>query len=517
METPPSTGPGGTRPYWSDGTSRLPRPKLDTNLECDVVIIGGGMTGLTTAYLLTSAGKSVVLLERGRLAEGDTGYTTAHLTMVTDARLTDLVRRFGPDHGQAVWDAGLAAISQIDTIVRTHDIACDFQWVDGYLHAPQSNDGLDLSAFEDEAALAVELGFDAELLARVPALDRPGIRFPGQARFHPAKYLADLARVIETRGGRIYESSLVDGFAEQPRHVRANGHTVKAEHLVIATHNPLAGIQGVASAALFQTKLALYSSYVVAGLVPRGTVPDALYWDTAAPYHYLRLQPAGERDLVIFGGADHKTGQETDTTACYAQLERTLATLIPGITVTQRWSGQVIETPDGLPYIGPTAEQQYVATGFGGNGMTFGTLGAMMTADAILGRSKPWAELFEPGRKALGRGLWEYIKENADYPYYMVRSRFAGAEGRAHRSIPRGHGAVIEESGTRLAVYRDTDGATHVRSATCTHMGCIVAWNAAERTWDCPCHGSRFAPNGEVISGPAQSPLAEPAVPAHES
>ncbi len=516
METSPSTGPGSTRPYWSEHPRRLAYAKLDTNTQCDVVIVGGGLTGLTTAYLLSSAGQSVVLLERGRLGEGDTGYTTAHLTMVTDERLTDLVRRFGRDHAQAVWDAGLAAISQIDTIVRTHDIACDFEWVDGYLHAPLDDEQFDERSFDADAALAVELGFDAEVLARVPLADRPGIRFPGQARFHPGKYLTALARAIEMRGGRIYESSPVDGFGDRPRHVRANGHTVEAERIVIATHNPLAGVQGVASAALFQTKLALYTSYVVAGLVPRGSVLDGLYWDTADPYHYLRLQTAGEQDLVIFGGADHKTGQEADTTACYAKLERTLKALIPGIAVNWRWSGQVIETPDGLPYIGETADRQHLATGFSGNGMTFGTLGAMMTADAILGRKNPWVDLFEPGRKALGRGLWEYIKENADYPYYMVRSRFAGDEGRRHRSIPRGHGAVIEEGGTKLAVYRDTEGATHLRSATCTHMGCIVGWNAAERTWDCPCHGSRFKPNGEVLAGPATTPLPEASVPALE-
>jgi glycine/D-amino acid oxidase-like deaminating enzyme/nitrite reductase/ring-hydroxylating ferredoxin subunit len=514
METRPSTGPGSTRPYWSEGAGESAHQKLDRNLECDVVIVGGGITGLTAAYLLTRAGKSVILLERARLAQGDTGYTTAHLTMVTDERLSNLVRRFGRSHGQAVWDAGLAAISQIDTIVRHHGIACDFEWVDGYLHSPLNGSEDETAAFEEDAALAVELGFDAEVVARVPLVDRPGIRFAGQARFHPRKYLAHLARTIESQGGRIYESSPVDAFADHPRHVRANGHTVAADHLLIATHNPLAGVQGVASAALFQTKLALYASYVVAGEVPKGAVPDALYWDTADPYHYLRLQPGGERDMVIFGGADHKTGQETDTTTCYAELERTLAALIPGINVTERWSGQVIETPDGLPYIGATAENQHVATGFAGNGMTFGTLGAMMTADAILGRPNPWAELFEPGRKALGRGLWEYVKENADYPYYMMRSRFAGDEGRTLRSIPRGHGAVIEENGTKLAVYRDADGATQVRSATCTHMGCIVAWNAAERTWDCPCHGSRFKPTGEVMAGPAKSPLAEAAVPA---
>ena len=207
------------------------------------------------------------------------------------------------------------------------------------------------------------------------------------------------------------------------------------------------------------------------------------------------------------GGEDHKTGQEPDTERCYRRLEQRLTALVPGIELTHRWSGQVIETPDGLPYIGASADHQYAATGFSGNGLTFGTLAAMMTTDAILGRRNPWADLFDPGRKALGSGLWDYLKENADYPYYMIRDRFAGAQGRSLREVRRGEGKVIERNGQKAAVYRDAAGAVTIRSATCTHMGCLVAWNPAERTWDCPCHGSRFTPAGDVLAGPAETPL----------
>jgi Rieske Fe-S protein len=195
------------------------------------------------------------------------------------------------------------------------------------------------------------------------------------------------------------------------------------------------------------------------------------------------------------------------TTACYHRLERSLVALVPDVEIAHRWSGQVIETPDGLPYIGQTADHQYAATGFAGNGMTFGTLGAMIASDGILGRQNPWADLFEPGRAAIRRGLWDYIKENADYPYYLIRDRFAGAEGRSVRSMKRGQGKVIDRNGTAVAAYRDESGATTERSAICTHMGCVVSWNDAERTWDCACHGSRFKPNGDVIAGPAESPL----------
>jgi Rieske Fe-S protein len=190
-------------------------------------------------------------------------------------------------------------------------------------------------------------------------------------------------------------------------------------------------------------------------------------------------------------------------------LERALRAKVPQISLSHRWSGQVIETPDGLPYIGRFGDHQYAATGYSGNGMTFGTLAAILIADAIQGRQNPWAELFDPGRAALRRGAWDYIKENADYPYYLIRDRFAGAEGRSLRSVRRGEGKVIEHRGSKVAAYRSPAGALTVRSATCTHMGCVVAWNQAEKTWDCPCHGSRFAVRGDVISGPAGAPLAD--------
>lgn len=502
--------PQDTSPYWSSSASFPQFAKLTEETHADVVVVGGGITGLTAAYLLASAGKSVVLLERGRCALIDTGHTSAHLTMVTDARVTELAKRFGRTHAQAVWDAGLAAIAGIDDILRDQEIEAGFEWIEGYLHAPiDDNTAAQASALREDEQLAASLGFDVTYLDEVPIAGVPGVRFDGQARIHPRKYLAGLAKAITAKGGRIYEHSEASEFCEEPPAVKANGHTVTCDDIVIATHNPLVGVSGLAGATLFQTKLALYTSYVVAGTVQKGVVPDALWWDTADPYRYLRVEPHRDHDLLIFGGEDHKTGQETDTNACYRRLEAQLMHLNPDVELTHRWSGQVIETPDSLPYIGRSAEHQYSATGYSGNGLTFGTLAAMMISDAILGRENPWAELFDPNRKALGRGLWEYIKENADYPYYMIRDRFAGTEGRSLRAVKRGQGKVISRDGAKVAAYRDPSGSVTLRSAICPHMGCTVGWNPAEHTWDCPCHGSRFKPNGQVISGPAESPLAE--------
>jgi glycine/D-amino acid oxidase-like deaminating enzyme/nitrite reductase/ring-hydroxylating ferredoxin subunit len=498
-----------TKPYWADSASMPRFSRLDHDETVDVAIVGGGITGLTAAYFLSRDGLRVALLERSRCAEIDTGHTSAHVTMVTDARLTALTKHFGRDHAQAVWDAGLAAIGQIDDIVRSESIDCRFEWVPGYLHRPldeRTKNGR--SEFEEEAQVANDLGFDASVVDEVPLVGGPGIRFDEQARFHPRQYLSGLARALEARGAHIYEHSAADEFSDKPLSVKSNGHTITCGYIVIATHTPLVGNTNIARATLFQTKLALYSTYVVGGRIGKGVVPDALLWDTGNPYHYLRIEPHADYDFVIFGGEDHKTGQVADTNACYERLGATLRSIVPDIDVTHRWSGQVIETPDGLPYIGETADRQFAATGFSGNGLTFGTLAGVMAADRVAGRRNPWSELFDPGRTKI-RGLWDYVRENKDYPYYLVRDRFAGAEGRTLRSVKRGTGKVLNMNGNYVAVYRDQTGATTIRSAVCTHMACVVDWNQAERSWDCPCHGSRFRPDGRVISGPAESPLEE--------
>jgi glycine/D-amino acid oxidase-like deaminating enzyme len=497
-----------TTPYWTTSATFPPFAKLAEDLVTDVVVVGAGVTGLSAAYLLAKSGKQVVVLERDRCAMTDTGHTSAHLTMVTDTRMTELVTRLGRNHAQAVWDAGLAAIATIDEVAREHAIDAGFDWVDGYLHAPLNGETKqEAERLQEDARLARDLGFDAEYVEAVPLVNLPGIRFPHQARIHPRRYLAGVAQAFVARGGRIYEHSAADEFCDEPRAVKVAGHTVRYEDLVIATHNPLVGLAGLADATLFQTKLALYTSYVIAARTPSGVVSDALWWDTGDPYYYLRVEPHRDFDVVIFGGEDHKTGQQDDTVDCYRRLEERLIAINPRVELTHRWSGQVIETPDGLPYIGQRAEHQYAATGYSGNGLTFGTLAGIMISDAILGRSNPWAELFDPSRKALARGLWDYLEENVDYPYYMIRDRFARPDAQSLRAVKRGQGTIIERQGAKVAAYRDQAGQVTLRSAICTHMGCAVAWNTAERTWDCPCHGSRFKPTGEVISGPAEAPL----------
>jgi glycine/D-amino acid oxidase-like deaminating enzyme/nitrite reductase/ring-hydroxylating ferredoxin subunit len=499
-----------TKPYWLTSAPIPKFPELAEDLEVDVVVVGAGITGITTAYLIKSAGLRVALLERERAATVDTGHTTAHLTYVTDSRLSELAKVFGRDEARAIWDAGRLAIEQIESNIEVEEIACDFRAVPAYLHEPLeagAEEG-EHKALREEADLASELGFDAAYVDSVPFVNRAGIKFEAQALFHPRKYLAGLLRVIPGDGSHVFEHTAVDEITDEPLRVKAGPHTIECDYVVVATHSPLTGKTNIVSATLFQTKLALYTSYALGGKVPSGVLPEAAFWDTADPYHYLRVDRHQGFDYVIFGGEDHKTGQAADTTTCFQALEATLRTLIPDVEVTHRWSGQVIGTNDGLPFLGETSPRQFVATGFSGNGMTFGTFGAMMARDAALGRPNPWRELFDVNRTKLRGGTWDYLKENKDYLYYLIRDRFAAFEG-SLRTLPRGEGRLLDLNGERVAAFRDQQGIVKFRSPVCTHMGCLVGWNAAERTWDCPCHGSRFKPNGDVLAGPAESPLPE--------
>lgn len=498
-----------TTSYWIDSAA-LPRfPKLDGDLKVDVVIIGGGITGITAAYLLKRAGHSVALIERARCASIDTGHTTAHLTCVTDARLHELVDDFGKDRARAVWEAGMAAIDQVVWNISNEKIDCEFEWVPGYLHAPINGktEKKELQLLERDAKLANEFGFSASFLEQVPFVDRPGVRFANQAKFHPRKYLAGLLKAIEGRGSYIFENTEADEVQEKPMAVKVGKNKIQCRYLILATHTPLMGKTGIVSATLFQSKLFLYTSYVIGTRIAKDQVPEASFWDTTEPYYYLRIDQHRDFDYAIFGGEDHKTGQEADTKAAYGRLEETFRKLIAGAEIDHRWSGQVIETQDGLPYMGETAERQFAATGFSGNGITFGTLGAMMAVDKFLKRKNPWSELFDVHRKKIKGGAWDYLTENKDYPYYMVRDRLRGAEGTSLKALKPDEGKILKLKGKKVAAYRDGEGNVSLCSPVCTHLKCIVAWNPAEKTWDCPCHGSRFKPTGEVIAGPAEEDL----------
>jgi glycine/D-amino acid oxidase-like deaminating enzyme/nitrite reductase/ring-hydroxylating ferredoxin subunit len=495
-----------TKPVWD--TIQSPKyPKLMNDVTCDVAVIGGGITGLTAAYLLKKAGKRVCVLERYSLGDGDTGNTTAHLTCVTDFRLMEMAKIFGKPAAGLVWQGGMAAISIIEQNAKSEGIPCDFRRVPGFLHASFESKKDESKELQRDCKLARELGFAADFLEEVPVVHREGIRIANQAKFHPLKYLSGLARAVQGNGCNIYEQSEATEFSKKPHGVKVNGRQVTCDYVVIATHVPLMGKTGLINATLLQSKLAPYSTYVIGARIPGGDLPEASFWDTTDPYYYLRIDKTEKGLYAIFGGKDHKTGQSRDPDKRYADMTKMLLKIIPQAKVDRRWSGQVIETNDGLPYIGETAEHQFVATGYAGNGMTFGTLAGMMACDAALGRKNPWQDLFSVNRKKIRGGTWDYVSENVDYPYYMVRDRLKSSEASSPSDVRRGDGKVIQIEGKRVACSRDEKGKVAMVSAVCTHMGCIVHWNNAEKSWDCPCHGSRFATTGEVIGGPAETPL----------
>lgn len=478
-------------------------------LQFDVVVIGGGITGVMTACLLKQAGLTVCLLERDRLASGDTGSTTAHLTALTDTRIKDLISAFGEETARLVWDAGMSAIGVIEKIIRDHSIDCQFTSVPGYLHASLADPKSDeTDGLQEEARLARKLGIDATFQKAVPIFGRPGIRFSNQAKFHPLSFLAGLANLIPGGGCKVYEESPAGKIETGPLRVHCGRRVIETKHLVVATNVPVIGKDNLLSASLFQTKIASYSSYVIGAKIPKGKYPEVSLWDTTDPYFYLRTDRAARHDYVIFGGKDHKTGQVSDTKQCYAELEALLLDWMPDAKIDHRWSGQVIETHDGLPFMGEIAKDQFIATGYCGNGFTFGTTAALMARDWILKLDNPWAGLFSPSRKEIrGGGAKNYVRENFDYPAYLIADRLKPLDSLATTELKKGEGKVLELKGERVACSRDAKGKLHTVSAVCPHLGCIVRWNSGEQTWDCPCHGSRFEKNGALLAGPAEDSL----------
>jgi glycine/D-amino acid oxidase-like deaminating enzyme/nitrite reductase/ring-hydroxylating ferredoxin subunit len=493
--------PSASRSLWI-ATTRYPRfPRLQGDLKVDVAVVGAGITGLTAAALLKAAGKTVAVLEAQRVAQGVTGYTTAHLTEVIDASFGTLLSHFGEDGGRLAVEATRASLQRIAAFVRDGGIECGFRRVPGFYYTEDESRAPDV---EQEHEAARRLGLPAVLTRDVPLPFRvaAAIRFDDQARFHVRQYLLPLLRGIPGAGSHVFEDTRVmDVDDGAPCQVKTETGIVTADDVVIATHVPLNKL-------FLQTKVAHYRSYVLACRV-RGEVPDGLFWDDEDPYHYLRRQEAGDETLLIVGGEDHKTGQEDETEERFRSLLEYARARFDVRAVPYRWSAQVAEPVDGLPFLGRNSfsSHVYVGTGYSGTGMTFGTLAAMISSDLILGRDNPWAGLFDATRVKPLAAAKEFVRENVDFPGHFVADRLRKAEGDSFADVGKGEGKLVEVEGRRVAAYRDGGGGVHALDPVCTHMGCLVQFNDAEKSWDCPCHGSRFDTRGEVINGPAVKPL----------
>ncbi|MBW8780577.1 MAG: FAD-dependent oxidoreductase [Verrucomicrobia bacterium] len=485
---------------------------LAGNERADVCVVGAGMAGLSTAYLLTRAGKSVVVLDDGPIVSGETERTTAHLVNALDDRFFELERLHGHKGARLAAESHTAAIDTIERIVRENGIECDFARVDGYLfNAPDAEPDL----LDRELAAAHRAGLiDTLIVDRAPIGSfntGRALWFPRQAQFHPLKYLAALAKEIVRAGGKIFTGTHAREIAGgKQAHVGTTaGFVVSCDAIVVATNTP------VNDRLAIHTKQRPYRTYVIGAAVPAGSVPQVLYWDTEDPYHYVRLQAATPAsagsfsDILIVGGEDHETGQADDAEARYARLEywtRARFSMIGDIKF--RWSGQIMEPVDALAFIGRNPidhDNVFIATGDSGNGMTHGTIAGLLLTDLILGRENPWAELYNPSRVTLP-ATTDFLRDTANMAAQYVDWLTAG-DIEKDRMVRPGTGAIVRHGLTKITVYRDMDGTFHECSAICPHLGGIVAWNHGEKTWDCPAHGSRFDRLGKVLNGPANKNL----------
>jgi glycine/D-amino acid oxidase-like deaminating enzyme/nitrite reductase/ring-hydroxylating ferredoxin subunit len=513
--------PGGnTASIWYGTFEVRTFPPLGENARTDVCVIGAGIAGLSIAYTLAKAGKTVIVVDDGTIGGGESGRTTAHLSNAMDDRIYLLEHVHGGEGARLIVQSHGAAVDRIEQIARDEGIDCDFERVDGFLFLG-GGDGEDV--LDAELAAAHRVGLTSVTrVSRAPNADYdlgPALRFPNQGQFHILKYLAGLARAIVSYGGRIYSGTHVTSVeGGSPCTVKThNKQTITADAVCVCTNASITDMVKT------HTKQAPYRTFAIAAVVPRGSVPLGLYWDTPDPYHYVRLQHLDEPvpgalagdtryDALIVGGEDHKTAHEDDAEERWRCLEDWMRARWPHAReVIYKWSGQVLEPNDYIAFIGRNpdgAQNVYMASGDSGQGMTHGTIAGMIISDLILGRPNEWESLYDPNRVSLrAQPIEQFAKENADVALRFVKDHVVPSEVSSESDIPRGEGRVIRHGLHKIAAYRDDDGKMHRCSAVCTHLKCIVHWNTAEKSWDCPCHGSRFDPYGTVLNGPAISDL----------
>ena len=473
----------------------------------DVAVIGSGIAGLSIAFELIERGLSVAVVDRGKISRGMTSRTTAHLSPICDDGSTKIIKLRGEEIAKLSWASQAAGIDRIEEIVNGLKIGCNFRRLDAYLFP---GPGTKQSELDEELRASKTCGQTGEKVKSVPALtDMSGtgtLRYRNQATFHPARYLRALAEIILARGGKLYSDTVVVAVEEADDAVTIrtqNGESLQAGACVVATNSP------INDRLALHSKMAPYRTYAMAFTIPKDALPDALYWDTADPYHYVRLETGpGSVNYLIAGGGDHKSGEADDAFARYNALEGWTRGLFPQVgNETHRWSGQVLETIDYSAFCGvnPGSRNVYVHTGDSGQGMTHGAMAALLIPDLITSGKSKWQEAYGPSRKPL-RAITNYARENMtaikSFAEYVAPGEISGYD-----ELKRGDGAIVRDGLRKVAAYRDTNGKLHKCSAACTHLGCHVHWNSLERCWDCPCHGSQFDIDGTALNAPAIAPL----------
>ena len=499
--------------YWIDSVKPIEYKSLKEDKTTDVLIVGGGLAGITTAYCLLKAGRKIILVEDGLIGSGESGRTTAHITAALDDRYYDIESVFGTDGSRIAAESHSAAIEWISSTVNNENIDCDFERVDGFLFLHPSDK---IENLKKEFEATQKAGLKTEWLDKahhVAAYNGPCIKYANQAQFHILKYMNALAAAIVKMGGEIFTRSHVDSINRKG--ATCNGFKIEAQHIVVATNSPINDM------VTMHTKQSPFRTYVIGAKIPKGRLPHSLWWDTGnmdtkwmtSPYHYVRIQPFdGEYELLISGGEDHKTGQADDEGINeedrYDALEDWTRKHFPEIIdIVFRWSGQVLEPLDYMGFIGknPGDDNIYIVTGDSGNGMTHTTIAGILITDLIQGKENNWASLYSPKRipiKLPGRFLSETLNMAKQYGDFIKKADIEEAS-----QLANDEGAIWSKGFKKVALYRDKSGTLHSFSAVCPHLGCVIQWNADEKTFDCPCHGSRFSKEGVVINGPAVSNL----------
>jgi glycine/D-amino acid oxidase-like deaminating enzyme/nitrite reductase/ring-hydroxylating ferredoxin subunit len=493
---------GKHEPIWIDTSSRTDYAPLEDGLRVDTAVVGGGIAGVTTAAKLDDEGQSVAVIERDHILTGVTGHTTAKVTSLHGLVYDHLIDHFGVERAQEYADANQTAIEDVAETVETRDIDCGFERGPAYTYVRPGDDRRDVRE-EVEAARRLGLPVSYVESSDLPYEVGAAVRFDDQAYFHPRKYLLELARGVAEGNGHVFENTTVREVEDGPTcHVSTDRGTVVADSVVVATHFP------VEDDALYFARMSPKRSYVVAAHL-EGESPDGMYYYPRDPYFSVRPH-ADEASLVLIGGQNHRTGHGGSTEDRYRKLERTARERFDVESIEYRWATQDYVSADRVPFVGPAAphvDNVYVATGFGGWGMTNGIAAASVLTDRILGVENPWQDVYRPTRFELGASKSELISHNT----HAMRHLF----GEYVRSRPRldlsaiepGEATVYEDQDDPVAVYRDDDGEVHAVSAVCSHMGCLVTWNDGEASWDCPCHGSRFDIDGTVLDTPAVDDL----------
>jgi glycine/D-amino acid oxidase-like deaminating enzyme/nitrite reductase/ring-hydroxylating ferredoxin subunit len=487
-----------TESVWKHTAGITAFPVLSTEVTAEVAIVGAGITGMTAAMLLQKAGYDVVVLDAHPVGYGVSGFNSGHLTtMLLDMEFKNIVADFGEDATRAVVLGLEEAIHLIERNVRDYRIECDFRRVSGYLYAETSSQVKDLQT-EFEAASKAGLAVNRTFSVPLPFVVEEGIHVPNQAVFNPLQYVQGLAVRFSENDGRIFEYSRIERIDPDGHNgsflLKSADGSVRAKEVILATHTPIGFRPAI------QTRLEAVRSYII-GIRTDDPVSDAVYWDMDEPYHYIRIANDEKGPLLVVGGEDHRTGERRDTETCFQNLEAYARQRFSLKSVDYRWSAQFYDPADGLPYIGKVSGV-YVATGYSGEGLTFGTLAGRLLADQIQGFHHECSDILNPNRTKPLASAGGFLSENLGVMAHFVKDRLKKPEVENPSDVPIGEGAICNIDGKKVAVYHAPDGQFQYLSPVCTHMNCIVGWNPTEKSWDCPCHGGRFDALGHVLNGP---------------